>query len=215
MNLLKRNMELLRPHPATRLLLLGLLAVAVQQLRPLALGLLGFSLVAVALWCAPRLLKKMLYRTRWLLLTMLLVFAFTTPGEYVPGWPLDSAPTYEGLASGLWQATRLVIMLAGLAWMLGVSSRDDLMAGIFLLLRPLRWLGLSPQRFSARLWLTLHYVEQMPQRNKSWSWDQLDALSMAPDAAPPQSLYLPMVRFSVLDGFCWLGIALALAWLLG
>lgn len=105
---------------------------------------------------------RMLRRMRWLLISMVLIFAFNTPGEYLPQWPFELAPTYEGLHAGLLQAARLCMMLAGLALLLVTTNRENLMAGFFLLLYPLRFIKLHPERFAARLWLTLHYVDHAP-----------------------------------------------------
>ncbi len=104
----------------------------------------------------------MVRRVRWLLISMILIFAFNTPGEYVPQWPFELAPTYEGLYAGLLQSARLCMMLAGLALLLATTNRENLMAGFFLLLYPLRLVKLNPERFAARLWLTLHYVDHAP-----------------------------------------------------
>jgi energy-coupling factor transport system permease protein len=124
----------------------------------LSLGLLYYR--ASVFW-------RLLRRVRWLLLFLLLIFAFNTPGEYVKQWPLDVgqafAPTYEGLSAGLLQTAKLCIMLAGLALLLATTNRENLIAGFYLLASPLRIIKLSPERFAARLWLTLHYVEQAPK----------------------------------------------------
>src|SRR3546814_7169706 len=72
-------------------------------------------------------------------------------------WPFDFAPTYEGITAGFMQIARIGIMLAGVALLLTTTTRDNLMAGFFLVLYPLKWTGLNPERLAVRLWLTLHY----------------------------------------------------------
>jgi len=201
-------------HPLTRILVLLLLAVLLQWLPPLGLSsVLGGGLVILAGLCYPALLKKMLYRSRWLLLTLLLVYAFTTPGEYVAAWPFELAPTHEGLASGLLQAGRLITMLAGLSLLLGSTPRERLMAGIYLLLQPLRLLGLSPQRFTARLWLTLHYAEQAPQRVRGLKWAELWQFEQQEPVAENETLALEMPAFSWLDGLLLGCLAGMMVWL--
>lgn len=170
-------------HPTLKLMLLIVLAAAVQLMSLNTLALTGMLLIGLALYWHIALLKKIIYRSRWLLLTMLLIYAFTTPGEYLPGWE-SYALTYEGLAQGTAQAARLVIMLSGLALLLGTTHRDDLMAGIYWLINPLRYLGVSPDRFTARLWLTLHYVEQENPRSTLPFWRRFEAAAaMAEEAA--------------------------------
>ncbi len=199
-------------HPSLRILALILLAIMVQFLQQHALAVGGVIVLAAAFFCYPGLLRKMLKRSRWLLLTLLLIFAFTTPGEYLSWWPLQIAPTYEGVRGGLLQAGRLVIMLAGLAILLGSTQREQLMAGIFQLLLPLRRAGLGAERFTARLWLTLHYVEEEPPKTRGSIWAALDRMA-ADDHAPADA----PVRFSLpsltrLDWGIMLAACLAAAW---
>jgi len=126
-------------------------------------------------------------RARWLLLSIALIYAYATPGEFVAGVPDALAPSYEGLRDGGIQALRLVAMLAALSVLLASSSRAQIMAGIYQLLRPLRCLGLPPERFAARLWLTLHYVEHMPPgtlktlRENHWNIGVLQMQNSAPE----------------------------------
>lgn len=129
----------------------------------------------------------LLRRARWLLLSILLIYAYATPGEFVSHFPDALAPTYEGLQNGGIQALRLVVMLAALSLLLATSSRAQIMAGIYQLLKPFRLFGLQPERFAARLWLTLHYVEHMPSgtlrtlRQQHWDINVLHSLNSGPD----------------------------------
>jgi energy-coupling factor transporter transmembrane protein EcfT len=187
-------------HPSIRIILLILLALVAPALQPMPLSVLLGVMVAILVTAKARIYLTMLRRMRWLFITMLLIYAFTTPGEYWTGWPFWVAPTYEGLHAGLMQALRLALMLAGLALLLSTTSRDDLIVGFFLLLGPLRYLGLDPERFAARLWLTLHYVEQrqarvapaeMFERLKTFRIDEVDEPSM--------TIHLKTPRFGWLD----------------
>lgn len=153
-------------HPSIRIISLILLAAGLQKLQLVPLVLLAAILLPLLLLVGARSFVQMIRRMRWLLLTMLLIYAFSTPGEYVADWPFWLAPTHEGLHAGLLQVLRLSMMLAGLALLLSTTDRDQLIVGFFILLWPLRYLGLDPERFAARLWLTLHYVEQ-PQHTQT------------------------------------------------
>lgn len=199
-------------HPVLRILLLLLLAIMAQSLAPRLLGLLGVLLLGLALWRSSSPLLRMLRRSRWLFLTLLLVFSFSTPGEYLPGWPLAMAPTYEGLASGLLQAGRLLVMLTGLSLLLTTTSRELLLAGLFFLLRPLAWVGLPPERFTARLWLTLHYAESAPASSPRDIWRRFDSAEPLPDTvigqriplvSPPPGLADYVVGLAALGGVFW------------
>jgi len=196
-------------HPSLRIIALIFLAIAIQLVQPRSLMLLGALVLTVTLLLYPALLGRMLRRSRWLLLTLMLIFAFTTPGEYVHGWSIALAPTYEGIVMGLLQAARVTIMLAGLSLLLGSTARDALMAGIYPLMHPLKLLGLSPERFTARLWLTLHYVEQAPAKTPGSSWDMLRGdQALVPVETLQTQLVLVVPTLSWLD---WLLLGLLAA----
>lgn len=159
-------------HPSIKILCLVSLAVALHLLGDWATSYkmllsMGIVLSSGLIYYRATGFWRLLRRVRWLLLFLLLIFAFNTPGEYVRQWPLDAgqafAPTYEGLSAGLLQAAKLCIMLAGLSLLLVTTNRENLIAGFYLLATPLRIIKLNPERFAARLWLTLHYVEQAPK----------------------------------------------------
>jgi energy-coupling factor transport system permease protein len=161
-------------HPFVRIICLITYAALLQLMQFPSLAAAGvLQLVALA-WWRPTVFFILLRRARWLLLSILLIYAYATPGEYLQVLPEHLAPTLEGLQAGLMQMGRLASMLAALSLLLASSSREDIMAGIYLLLQPLRLSGLEPERFSARLWLTLHYVETMPpgvlQRLRQHHW---------------------------------------------
>lgn len=203
-------------HPAIRILGLVLLAIAVQGM-PLANLLVTLALVlGVAFFLHGVLLRTMLRRARWLLLTLMLIFSMTTPGEYVHGWPLAFAPTYEGLIAGTVQAARLLTMLAGLSLLLGTTGRGALMAGLYVLLLPLKALGVATERFTARLWLTLHYVEAAPRQDASHRWQLLQDWTRLENSSEervvPVQLHIPALTWR--DGLA-VGVLLVglLAWL--
>ncbi len=200
-------------HPSLRIVCLILLAAAIQFMPGWLLAATGAALAAAALAHDPRLLCRTLLRSRWLLLTLLLVYAFATPGVYVAGWPYHYAPTYEGIAGGALQAGRLAVMLTALALLLGTTARDDLVAGLYPLLLPLRLLGLRPERFAARLWLTLHYVEQAPPRTHGNPWVRLEQLAAARDTDEVERIRFSVPRYARRDWLVTAGLALLpLAW---
>jgi len=101
-----------RPHPAS-LILLGLavlLAVSSRDGTALLLGALGLALVA--LLAATSHLRLLLRRSRWLLLTMLVMFGWLTPGtpmQFIPG------ATQEGLLLAVANLARLLVALCTVA----------------------------------------------------------------------------------------------------
>lgn len=153
----------MRVHPTAQILLWIMLVLLAQRCQPLWLLGLALACCAVALQRDAAHFTALLRRTRWIALSLLLVYAWATPGRAV----IDSlgiwSPTWEGLVDGLLQLGRLLCALAGLAVLLSVLSRERLIAGLYTLLFPLRWMGLSRERFAVRLALTLEYAESTMQ----------------------------------------------------
>jgi len=102
---------------------------------------------------------SLMRRLKWFYLVMLLIFVFNTPGEHIAAWPLDWKPTYEGVDAGLEQVLRIAVMLAAISIVLMQNTKQQLISGLYFLMKPFSFLGLNAKRFAARLWLTLHYVE--------------------------------------------------------
>lgn len=207
-----RPFYLILVHPTLRILGLFLLAVVIQFVPAAVLVLTGLLAVGFALWRCARTFVKMLRRSKWLLLTLLLIFSFSTPGEFVHGWPIDFAPTYEGLEAGAMQLIRLVIMLSGLSVLLESTGRDGLVAGIYVLLRPLGVLGLPVERFTVRLWLTLNYVERSPASLA----DRKTVLEGLADLKEPE-IVCDAIRFKVpllnrCDGVVMVAVLCLLLW---
>lgn len=146
-------------HPASRILIWLAFAFCIPWLR------LSELAGIVLLLSLPLLLKhsaqylKLLRRSRWLLISLILAYAFVTPGEAVIPVLGDYSPSRDGLLSGGIQALRLIALLAGLSLLLALSPRDRILAGLYVLLRPFARLGLDVDRIAARIWLTLHYAE--------------------------------------------------------
>ncbi|HEY7986494.1 MAG TPA: CbiQ family ECF transporter T component [Methylophilaceae bacterium] len=200
-------------HPVIRIISLILLAIALQMAKWRGLELC-FALLLFGLWQQQGGAEfiKLLRRARWLLLSILLIYAFATPGEYVPGMPVSIAPTYEGLRSGALQAMRLITMLAALAWLLAGCTREQLMSGIYTLLLPFKPLGANPERFAVRLWLTLYYVENAPPglirrlREQGWKLQQIiDEPSIGISPSPNQIMLMQ-------EPLRWHNMALLLVW---
>lgn len=153
----------------------------------------------------------LLRRTRWVMLSLLLIYAWSTPGQ--PLWPQLGAfsPTHEGMADGLVQLLRLLAALGGLAILLDRLHRQQLIAGLYTLFMPLRLFGLSRERAAVRLALTLHYAEvAMMRGTQSWQ-DTLRGLFEA-HGETERHMELPLYRFTLGDA-CLLGGALAMLWL--
>ncbi len=173
-------------HPATAfglwLFFMGWLSVA--DLSRLAL----FSLVLAALlwrngW---RQCMRYLRRSRWLLAILWVAHLFgdtRAPLIQVWGWSVPGANGFMDASLAVW---RWAMMLAALAVLMSRLSRDVLLAAMLVLLYPLRFLGVDPERIAVRIWLTLHYAETLLQHPASFKMrlQQLHALPVAGETAP-------------------------------
>jgi energy-coupling factor transport system permease protein len=149
-------------HPASLLLTwLGfamvLQWVSLPWLLSLALASLGFSLVG-----AFERSSNLIGRSRWLLLSLLVLFLFVTPGEFLPGVWGSLGLTYEGLRLGGEQLARLLAMLSSLALLHQHLGTQGLLAGFHWLLAPFPWRRATV----VRLLLVLEFVEQ--KRTPGW-----------------------------------------------
>ena len=209
----------MRFHPAAQILAWGLLVVAMQAMAlDMLLIAAGLTLLG-AFAVSRRKFMQLVRRTRWILLSLLLIYAWSTPGQALLDGLGVFSPTREGLIDGTQQLTRLLAALAALAILLDRLHRQHLIAGLYTLFAPLQWLGLSRERFAVRLALTLHYAEVAMLRGKGGWQGALNGLlephGAADDrgqSAEDRKLELPLSRFSVADALLLSG-AILMFWL--
>ncbi len=193
-------------HPAAQILTWCLL-VAIMQFLTLEILLVAAGVgLLFALLLSARKLMQLLRRTRWIMLSLLLIYAYSTPGQ--PLFDTPFSPSREGLSDGVLQLTRLLAALAGLAILLDRLHRQQLIAGLYTLFAPLQWMGVSRERVAVRLALTLHYAEvAMLRETHTWQ-DNLRSLFEPHDGSGKQ-MELTLYRFGIRDGLL-VGFALLL-----
>ena len=186
------------PHPAILILIWACITIAIQPLQAISLLFAGVPLLAVACTVSAVRLLTLLRRVRWIMLSLLLIYAYATPGEAV--WPslVQFSPTYEGLLDGMLQLCRLAFALAGLAILLSLLSQQQLISGLYTLVYPLRYIGLSRERLSVRLALTLHYAESS-MLDTAANWRSSIKQMMAPAAFEQHSIELHITPFILRD----------------
>lgn len=169
-------------HPFVKIACFFFLLLLLQYLSPSTIAVLcGLVCLLAAVLNLPH-FSQLIKRMRWLFVSLLLVYGYATPGEYLAFMPLNVAPSYEGLHLGLMQIAKLLIAVASLSALFASASKSQLMAGLWTLLSPLRLVGLNVERFTVRMLLTLHYVEQIAVQPKlKLDFSQLDKLALAPD----------------------------------
>ncbi len=197
-------------HPTVRLLSWSVAATLAQYLPIAGLAPACAAALAGAAWLAPKRLALLLLRTRWLIASLVLLFALATPGVYVLPVLGSLGPTQEGIRLGLEHLMRLLIVLATLAILLHRTGMEGLLAGIYGLLLPLAWLGLDRGRVAVRLMLVMQYAEQsLPGRH--WrEWLQGEGI-----AAEPLRLRLPDFSLGKADFAVLAGLTFAVAIFIG
>jgi hypothetical protein len=136
---------------------------AMAMARP-ALLIGGFAFLLLLYVLAgipsPATLARMLKRLRWLLLAILLVYGWWTPG--VSLWPDAGAlsPTIEGLYLGMLRVLALMAIVAAVHLLLQSTPREALLPAIMQLIRPFTTRHVR-ERIAVRTLLSIEAVAQV------------------------------------------------------
>ena len=187
------------PHPAVFIVLWLVLVVALQSLAGAALLLGGTPLLLLASFLSAVRLRVLLYRTRWIMMSLLLIYSYATPGVAVWAALAQLSPTAEGILDGLLQLSRLAFALAGLVILQSSLSQPQLISGLYSLSYPLRYLGLSRARVAVRLALTLHYAESS-LHDTAAHWRTRIERMLVQEEMKQQSIELHLMPLKVGDG---------------
>jgi energy-coupling factor transporter transmembrane protein EcfT len=190
-------------HAGSILFLWMAAALLVQQTEGWSLAALSAASLTVALGCARIQCGRLLVRIRLLLLAILVLFAWFTPGEAIfMDWPRAS-PSRDGLLLALTHGGRLVALVCWVAILLGHMSADRLVSGLYALVRPFGGFGLSAERFALRLILVLRYASAAHKGERFWqnwkSWlnppaaTVLDVVQLSRERLGVRDVVLPVV----------------------
>lgn len=185
-------------HSSLQISMWCLLVIFMQRLTFAPLYIMAsVTLVVSAYFAAPK-LAQLLRRTRWIFLTLLLVYAYATPGEALLPMLGDWSPVREGLQDGATQLLKLLAAIASLAILLEKLPRLQLIAGLYSLFSPLKFFGVSRERCAIRLALTLHYAElAMLRKSAHWQEALHDLFTQYDGVLQP--IILPVQRMTRLD----------------
>ena len=185
-------------HPATRILIwIGFAAFAFSAPTHALAWMTPFLGLLLAVQ-KNALFFRMLRRIRWILFSLILIYAFETPGEPV----FHSGPTYEGLVSGATQAWRIALAMGLLAFLQEATGREEMVSGLYTLLLPLRrWI--RADRIAVRLMLTLHYAEEKLEGN----WRDRVIAAFREKECSQTAMRLPIYSFRMRDGAAFLALA--------
>ena len=165
MRMLAREILPLHPSVALCVWLLALLAVqgvsesgAVPAVLAVAIG----TFVAGGEGVARRALH-LIWRSRWLLLTLAVVFSWGVPGEAFGGWAWG--PSQEGVLTATLHVFRLIMSLVLVAGLLSSLPDVELIAAIYVLCAPLRRFGRGFEQGLVRVLLVLRLIDEGPARD--------------------------------------------------
>ncbi|MFN3593822.1 MAG: hypothetical protein ACK4TK_03940 [Thiobacillaceae bacterium] len=195
-------------HPGTRILIYALAALALPALNEMQLALLA-SVTALASMGRQRQVWRLIRRTRWLLLLLVLTYAYSLPGEAV--WPQAGAlsPSQAGLAQGLLQAARLSVLLLLLDALVLRMPTAALLSGIHQVLAPFALFGLDRARATVRLALTLEVMTCPP----AWSGVHEIIAGRLPEGQLPDRYTLTRQHFGRWDWVVLTLMLLGIPWL--
>ncbi|MEE8343630.1 MAG: hypothetical protein V3R51_07485, partial [Gammaproteobacteria bacterium] len=152
--------------PVVRILCLVIFAACIARAEFLGL-VVGFGLLALVsvfngngAWTG---LVVMLRRVRWLLISLLVIYGWFTPGPELLPVLGSLSPSVRGLYEGSLRITALLVMVAAVHLLLRATVREQLLSALHQLTAPLTWLRFPRERFVARMMLVLDAVPQMQE----------------------------------------------------
>lgn len=188
-------------HPSSRLAIWIGGVFLVEQGHGISALVCALALLGIAGLWARRRCFALVRRARWLLVSIVLISAWMTPGLPLVQSLGSLAPTLEGLSEGGEQALQLVSMLAMVAILLELTPVPAIIGGIHGLMWPLRAFPALRERIALRLLLVLQYVESKPPgtgggvAGHGWrAWVEYPA-----SARQQGTIVLPRQQVSVLD----------------
>ncbi len=151
-------------HPVIKIVCFLILAAFLTRAQLYGI-VIGSLLVIVFRLKDPRFrlypLWQMLYRIRWLFISILITYLWFTPGTPLVSFLGSYSPTLEGMVDGGARIAALMLIVALVGVLLQTTSRKELVTAIRWLATPLRPLGCDRDRLALRMVLVLESVEEI------------------------------------------------------
>ncbi len=150
-------------HPLVRVVTLLLFIAGISLARPplLVAGLILLAgIYLVSGFPALGKLMVLLKRLRWLMLTIVLVYGWWTPGEPLFTGHEMLSPTVEGVQQGFFRVLVLFIIVAAVHLLLQKTGREQLIAALMQLFTPLSSRQ-GRERIAVRIVLSMEAVSQI------------------------------------------------------
>jgi hypothetical protein len=190
-------------HPLIRVVALLVFIAGLALARPTLLGA-GFVLLLLLYrltgFPAPRILLRMIVRLRWLLVAILLVYGWSTPGAAL--LPAISAwsPTVEGLSLGLLRILSLVMIVAAVHLLMQVTTRKQLLPAIMQLINPVTTVT-ARERLAVRILLSIEAVTQVQSLvSETLTRQPLKNHRLSTLGVTAQTLYMSVLNKAALAG---------------
>lgn len=153
-------------HSAIRILSLALLTVLInkQAWTGLLILLLPLAVLFYRFPHAGLQVLQMSSRLRWFFLSILLLYCWYYPGTPLLPWMGDFSPIKEGVDEAALRISSLLLIISYCGFLLLLTPRNELIAGIQYLLSPLKLFGIDSSSFALRLALVLAIVPQLNER---------------------------------------------------
>lgn len=181
-------------HPSTLVFAWVCVLLAAQHAQGAWLVAWLLLSASAALLCARSRFFLLMRRARWLFMTVLVVLALGSPGEYL--WPAlgPLGPTHEGLFQAVAHLGALVAVFAWVALLLQRMGPAWLVMGVHGLLHPMADHPPQAGSVALRLLLVLREVDRLPAgRWREWL--------LQTGTAPALRLRMPAAR-------CWVDFAI-------
>jgi hypothetical protein len=190
-------------HPLIRVVALLVFIAGLALARPTLLGA-GFVLLLLLYrltgFPAPRILLRMIVRLRWLLVAILLVYGWSTPGAAL--LPAISAwsPTVEGMSLGLLRILSLVMIVAAVHLLMQVTTRKQLLPAIMQLINPVTTVT-ARERLAVRILLSIEAVTQVQSLvSETLTRQPLKNHRLSTLGVTAQTLYMSVLNKAALAG---------------
>ena len=149
---------------------------------------------------APGKLLRMVLRLRWLLLAILLVYGWWTPGTTLFPVMGSWSPSAEGMFTGLLRVLSLLLIVAAVHLLLQLTGRNDLLSAIMQLISPVTSEA-GRARIAVRILLTLEAVtEVQPLVSDALKQRPLKGYNPASLGISAQHLYRTVLERAELSG---------------
>jgi len=155
-------------HPVIRISIFFIFTFFIVQAKPGQLLLTGFILFGAS-YFQPRkitvLMLNMIWRLKWFYISIFILFSLFTPNE-IGSFSELSNQQFDGIISVFYypfiKIAALVLIVMSVMVLIVSIPKQELIASLIYLSKPLSIFGFSSERFAVRVYLIIEFVEILP-----------------------------------------------------